>query len=66
MMESFLKDLIEQVLSCGCSKDEIRIVIVGDIFQQKIKASNEAKKNISQNAKCHELTGKNNYCCRKS
>lgn len=44
MMESFLKDLIEQVLSCGCSKDEIRIVIVGDIFQQKIKASNEAKK----------------------
>lgn len=43
MIDVFLKDIVTQVISCGCSKDEIRIVVVGDIFQQKIKASNEAK-----------------------
>lgn len=44
MIDAFLKDIVTQVISCGCSKDEIRIVVVGDIFQQKIKASNEAKR----------------------
>lgn len=44
MIDVFLKDIVTQVISCGCSKDEIRIVVVGDIFQQKIKASNEAKR----------------------
>lgn len=44
MMDTFLKDFMNVVLNCGCTKEEIRIVIVGDIFQQKIKASNEAKR----------------------
>ena len=44
MIDAFLKDIVTQVILCGCSKDEIRIVVVGDIFQQKIKASNEAKR----------------------
>lgn len=43
MVEVFLKDIVTQVVSSGCTRDEIRIVLVGDIFQQKIKASNEAK-----------------------
>lgn len=43
MVEVFLKDIVTQVVSSGCTKDEVRIVLVGDIFQQKIKASNEAK-----------------------
>lgn len=44
MVDGFLRDLIVQVSSCGCNQDEVRIVIVGDIFHQKIKASNEAKR----------------------
>lgn len=43
MVEVFLKDIVNQVIKCRCTKDEVRIVIVGDVFQQKIKASNEAK-----------------------
>lgn len=43
MVDNFLKDLVTQVTTCGCKQSEVRIVLVGDIFQQKIKASNEAK-----------------------
>lgn len=43
MVDGFLKDLVTQITQCGCKQDEVRIVIVGDIFHQKIKASNEAK-----------------------
>lgn len=43
MIDGFLSDLVKQVATCGCKQDEVRIVLVGDIFQQKIKASNEAK-----------------------
>ena len=42
MVDEFLKDLVAQITQCGCKQDEVRVVIVGDIFQQKIKASNEA------------------------
>lgn len=43
MVDVFLGDLVEQVINCGCKQEEVRIVVVGDIFCHKIKASNEAK-----------------------
>lgn len=47
MMRLFIKDVFSEVVRMkneeGIDRDEIRIVIVGDIFQQKIKSSNEAK-----------------------
>lgn len=42
MLMSFLKQLYKNEIE-GNNPDEIRIVIVGDIFDQKIKATNEAK-----------------------
>lgn len=41
MIKVFLKTLLEQTK--GLKKSEIRIVLAGDIFDQKIKATNEAK-----------------------
>lgn len=41
MIESFLAELYDKVKDYN--KEELRIVIAGDIFQQKIKASNESK-----------------------
>ena len=41
MIESFLAELYSKVKDFN--KEEFRIVIVGDIFQQKIKTSNESK-----------------------
>lgn len=43
--EEKLKGLIKQIINevKGYNKEEVRIVIVGDIFQSKIKTSNEAK-----------------------
>ena len=47
MMKGFIDDVTKQInhmkVSEGIDESEIRIVIVGDIFHQKIKASNEAK-----------------------
>lgn len=47
MMRLFIKDVFSEVIRMkneeGIDRDEIRIAIVGDIFQQKIKSSNEAK-----------------------
>lgn len=42
MMDTLIEDVKKEVLSTG-NNEEVRIVIVGDIFHQKIKASNEAR-----------------------
>lgn len=41
MMKGFISEVIKEIVKYN--RDEVRIVIVGDIFQQKIKASNESK-----------------------
>ena len=41
-INKLIKSLIMETKKCG--KDECRIVVVGDIYQNKIRASNEAKK----------------------
>lgn len=41
MMELFLAELYAEAKKYG--RDEVRIVVVGDIFSQKVKTSNEAK-----------------------
>ena len=41
MLETFLAELYGVIKDCD--KDEVRIVIVGDIFEHKVRTSNEAK-----------------------
>lgn len=41
MMKGLISEVLKEVIKYN--RDEVRIVMVGDIFQQKIKASNEAK-----------------------
>lgn len=41
MIKQMVADILKEVQDCE-SKDEVRIVLVGDIFSQKIRISNEA------------------------
>lgn len=46
MLDTLIDDITKEISKFkeeGIERDEIRIVIVGDIFHQKIKASNESK-----------------------
>lgn len=43
MQNIFLHCLVDDIIHSGYNSDEIRIVLVGDIFHQKIKVSNEAR-----------------------
>lgn len=56
MMKQMVADILLEVKDCK-SKDEARIVIVGDIFSQKIRISNEAMRLF------HELLNYLNEIC---
>lgn len=43
MQNKFLAYIVQDIIHSGYTDDEIRIVLVGDIFHQKIKVSNEAR-----------------------
>ena len=59
-LKKLVKSIIEEV---GKSKEETRVVIVGDIYQNKIKVSNEAKAMLS--TELSEQDNNNICCCRK-
>ena len=56
MLKTFLKTLYKEVKKYN--SDEVRIVLVGDIFHNKIRTSNEAKQLF------HELLNYLNAMCK--
>lgn len=43
-IKCLLSSVVNHIKESGLSKDEIRIVLAGDIFKQKVKANNESRK----------------------